>query len=90
VSPRKAPVRPCSWHHCSNPVVARVRFELPNLLAGSERDYCSPHTGLVCLAKGDPGGAPLRPPATDPARPTRPNATAKGRQGRIRRKGVMP
>jgi hypothetical protein len=25
---------------------------LPNLLAGSKRDYCQPHTELVCHAKG--------------------------------------
>jgi hypothetical protein len=32
--------------------VARVRFELPNLLAGAERDYCQPHAELVRQAKG--------------------------------------
>ena len=52
MSARKAPVRRCSWHHCSKPAAARVRFELPNLLAGSERDYCQPHTELVCQANG--------------------------------------
>jgi hypothetical protein len=34
------------------PAAARVRFELPNLLAGSERDYCQPHAELVCQANG--------------------------------------
>jgi hypothetical protein len=52
VSARKAPVRRCSWHQCAKPATARVRFELPNLLAGSERDYCQPHTELVRQAKG--------------------------------------
>jgi hypothetical protein len=52
VSKRKAPVRRCSWHHCSKPAVATIRFVLPNLLAGSERDYCQPHTELVAQAKG--------------------------------------
>ena len=52
MSARKAPVRRCSWHHCAKPAAARVRFELPNLLAGSERDYCQPHTELVCQANG--------------------------------------
>jgi hypothetical protein len=52
VRQRKAPVRRCSWRHCSKPVTARIRFVLPNLLAGSERDYCQPHTELVARAKG--------------------------------------
>jgi hypothetical protein len=52
VSPRKAPVRRCSWRNCSQPAAATVAFRLPNLLAGSERDYCSQHTALVCAAKG--------------------------------------
>jgi hypothetical protein len=52
VSPRKAPVRRCSWRHCSKPAAATIRFMLPNLLAGSERDYCQPHTELVRQAKG--------------------------------------
>jgi hypothetical protein len=52
VSARKAPVRRCSWHHCAKAATARVRFQLPNLLAGSERDYCQSHTELVAQAKG--------------------------------------
>ena len=36
---QKAPARRCSWHHCSAPAVATVAFQLPNLLAGSRRDY---------------------------------------------------
>jgi hypothetical protein len=52
VSPWKAPVRRCSWHHCAKPAAATIRFVLPNLLAGSERDYCQPHVELVRQAKG--------------------------------------
>jgi len=52
VSPRKAPVRRCTWRNCSKPASARVRFELPNLLAGTERDYCTAHTREVCRAPG--------------------------------------
>jgi hypothetical protein len=32
--------------------VATVAFELPNLLAGSRRDYCATHTTQVCMARG--------------------------------------
>jgi hypothetical protein len=32
--------------------VATVAFELPNLLAGSRRDYCATHTSQVCMARG--------------------------------------
>ena len=49
---QKAPVRRCSWHHCSAPAAATVAFQLPNLLAGSRRDYCQEHTRQVRLAKG--------------------------------------
>jgi recombination protein RecA len=52
VSPRKAPVRRCSWHHCAKPAAATIRFVLPNLLAGGERDYCQSHTELVTQAEG--------------------------------------
>jgi hypothetical protein len=52
VSPRKAPARRCTWRNCGYPATARVRFELPNLLAGTERDYCQAHTREVCRAPG--------------------------------------
>jgi hypothetical protein len=52
VRARRAPVRHCSWHHCAKAATATIRFLLPNLLAGSERDYCQPHTELVRQAKG--------------------------------------
>jgi hypothetical protein len=90
VSPRKAPVRRCSWHHCPKPAVARVRFVLPNLLAGCERDYCQPHTELVVQAKGTQvvrrfgTHKPALPGLLDPD----PDATV-GRRGGIRRKGVI-
>ena len=29
-----------------------MAFELPNLLAGSRRDYCAAHTTEVCMARG--------------------------------------
>jgi hypothetical protein len=48
----KASVRRCSWHHCAQPAAAAVAFELPNLLAGSRRDYCREHSRQVRLAKG--------------------------------------
>jgi len=49
---QKAPTRRCSWHHCSAPATATVAFQLPNLLAGSRRDYCREHTRQVRSAKG--------------------------------------
>jgi hypothetical protein len=49
---RKAPARRCSWHHSSAPAAATVAFQLPNLLAGSRRDYCREHTRQVRSAKG--------------------------------------
>jgi hypothetical protein len=52
VTGQKAPARHCSWHHCSAPAAATVAFQLPNLLAGSRRDYCAEHTRQVRLAKG--------------------------------------
>jgi hypothetical protein len=49
----KAPARRrCSWRDCSQPAAATVRFELPNLLAGSQRDYCAAHAAQVCSAPG--------------------------------------
>jgi hypothetical protein len=34
------------------PAAATVAFELPNLLAGTRRDYCAAHTTQVCVARG--------------------------------------
>jgi hypothetical protein len=91
VSPRKAPVRRCSWHHCSKPAVATIRFVLPNLLAGSERDYCQPHVGLVRQAKGTRVVRRFGP--RQPTLPGMADVTvevpAAGR-GRNRQEGVRP
>jgi len=85
-------MRPCSWHDCPLPAAATVAFELPNLLAGSRRDYCAAHTTQVCMARGTVLVArfgpqqPVLPGLGDvvPAgRPTR-------RASRTRRKGVVP
>jgi hypothetical protein len=87
----KAPVRRCSWHECSQPAAARVAFKLPNLLAGSRRDYCRDHTSQVRLAKGTVvvaryGRYRLAPLSSDDATPGR----RAGRTVPTRRKGVMP
>jgi hypothetical protein len=86
---RKAPARRCSWHDYRLPAAATVAFELPNLLAGSRRDYCAAHTTQVCMARGTVLVArfgphqPLLPGLGDIAgRPTP--------RGTRRRKGVMP
>jgi hypothetical protein len=52
VTARKAPARRCTWPNRSQPAQARVRFALPNLLAGSQRDYCAAHAAQVCAAPG--------------------------------------
>jgi hypothetical protein len=52
MSRKNTSTRRCSWHHCSQPAAATVAFQLPNLLAGSRRDYCREHTHQVRLAKG--------------------------------------
>lgn len=48
----KTPRRRCTWRHCSQLATATVAFTLPNLLAGSRRDYCHEHTRQVRLTKG--------------------------------------
>jgi hypothetical protein len=68
-----------------------VAFELPNLLAGSRRDYCPAHTTKVCLARGTVVVARFGP--HQPALPGLPDAPAgrrTGRASRTRRKGVVP
>ena len=57
----KAPGRRCRWRHCDQPAAATVAFKLPNLLAGSRRDYCAEHTRQVRLAKGTVVAARLGP-----------------------------
>jgi len=87
---KKTPARRCSWHHCSQPAVATVAFALPNLLAGSRRDYCPEHTSQVCLARGTVLVA--RFGAQQPVLPGLGGSAAAGRptpRGRRRRKGVI-
>jgi hypothetical protein len=91
VTARPRAARPCSWHDCPHPAAATVVFELPNLLAGSRRDYCPAHTTKVCLARGTVVVARFGPP--QPALPGLPDASAgrrTGRASRTRRKGVVP
>jgi hypothetical protein len=89
---QKTPARRCSWHHCSAPATTTVAFQLPNLLAGSHRDYCREHTRQVRQAKGTVVVAHLgarRPPALANSA----DATGGRRTDRIvsvRRKGVVP
>jgi hypothetical protein len=63
-----------------------VAFELPNLLAGSRRDYCAAHTAQVCMARGTVLVARFGP--HHPVLPGLVNATPGRRAGRTRRKGV--
>jgi hypothetical protein len=90
VTTRKRPAR-CAWHDCPLPAAGTVAFELPNLLAGSRRDYCAVHTMKVCMARGTvlvdrfgPQRAAL-PGLGDVAVAGRPT-----RQGTRSRKGVVP
>jgi hypothetical protein len=88
---QKASARRCSWHHCSAPAVATVAFKLPNLLAGSRRDYCADHTTQVCMARGTVLVA--RFGAQQPILPGLGGIAPAGRptpRGRRRRKGVIP
>jgi hypothetical protein len=91
VTARRRPARPCTWHDCPLPAAATVAFELPNLLAGSRRDYCAAHTTQVCIARGTVVVARFGP--HQPALPGLPNAPAGRRTERAfhtRRKGVVP
>jgi hypothetical protein len=94
VTARKAPVRHCTWRECSQPAAATVAFELPNLLAGSRRDYCAAHTTQVCMARGAVLVArfgpsqPVLPGLRDAASTGRP--TRQSTRSTRRRKGVMP
>jgi hypothetical protein len=91
VTTRKRPARPCTWHDCPLPAAGTVAFELPNLLAGSRRDYCAVHTMKVCMARGtvlvDRFG-PQR--AALPGLGDVPVAGRPTRQGTRSRKGVVP
>jgi hypothetical protein len=87
----KRPARRCTWRDCIQPAAATVRFELPNLLAGSRRDYCATHTSQVCMARGAMVVARfgLHQPAL-PGLPDAPPGRRTGRASRTSRKGVMP
>jgi hypothetical protein len=90
VTARRRPARPCTWHDCPHPAAASVAFELPNLLAGSRRDYCAAHTMKVCLARGTVVVARLGPhQPTLPSLPDAPAGRRAGRASRTRRKGVV-
>jgi hypothetical protein len=88
---QKSSARRCSWHHCSQPAAATVAFQLPNLLAGSRRDYCREHTRQVRLAKGTVVVARFSRRQPSPASSADTNG---GRRTRhvlpTRRKGVVP
>ena len=87
---RQRPARPCTWHDCPAPAVATVAFALPNLLAGSRRDYCAQHTSQVCMAQGTVLVA--RFGARQSVLPGLGGSAAAGRptpRGRRRRKGVI-
>jgi hypothetical protein len=88
VTARKAPARRCTWHDCLHPAAATVAFELPNLLAGSCRDYCAAHTTQVCMARGTVLVA--RFGSQQPVLPGLGDAAPGRRARRTRRKGVMP
>jgi hypothetical protein len=73
------------------PAAATVAFELPNLLAGSRRDYCAAHTTQVCTTRGTVVVARFDP--HQPALlglPDAPPGRRTGRASRTRRKGVVP
>jgi hypothetical protein len=86
--PAKRPARACTWRDCPHPAAVTVAFELPNLLAGSRRDYCATHATQVCMARGTVVVArfgphqPALPGLADVSRPTRRSIRS--------RKGVVP
>jgi hypothetical protein len=87
----KAPARRCTWRDCPAPAAATVAFELPNLLAGSRRDYCAAHTGQVCMARGTVLVARFGP--CQPVLPGLGDIAPAGwptRRGTRSRKGVRP
>ncbi len=85
---RRHSARRCTWRDCLAPAAATVAFELPNLLAGSRRDYCAAHATQVSMARGTVVVARFGPhqpalPAAWRRRQTDPTGTRS-------RKGVMP
>jgi hypothetical protein len=93
MSPRpKTPRRRCTWRHCSQPATATVAFTLPNLLAGSRRDYCHEHTRQVRLTKGTTVVVRFgrRPPSQPVLADAAPSTTVTRQASHPWRKGVMP
>jgi hypothetical protein len=84
---RKRPARRCGWHDCTQPVAATVARVLPNLLAGSRRDYCATHTTQVRTAKGTLVAHFGR---RQPALAGQPDDLPEHRGRRTHRKGVRP
>jgi hypothetical protein len=83
------PPRRCTWHDCTQPAAATVAFVLPNLLAGSRRDYCATHTTQVCMVRGAVLVARFGP--QQPALPGLGDIAGRPtRRGTRRRKGVVP
>ncbi len=85
---RKRPAQRCTWQDCSEPAAATIAFELPNLLAGSRRDYCATHATQVCMARGTVVVARFGP--WQSALPGLSDVASGRRSGRSRRKGVTP
>jgi hypothetical protein len=91
VTARGRLARLCAWHDCPLPAAATVAFELPNLLAGSRRDYCAAHTMQVCLVRGTVVVARFGPHQLPlPSLPDAPAGRRAGRASCTRRKGVVP
>lgn len=84
----KRPARRCSWHDCTQPAAATVSFALPNLLAGSRRDYCTAHTTQVRMARGT--AVVTRFGRRQPARTGQPDTPPDHRDRPTLRKGVVP
>jgi hypothetical protein len=91
VTARTRPGRRCTWRDCPLPAAATVAFELPNLLAGSRRDYCAAHTSQVCMARGTVLVARFGPQQSAlPGLAEVVSASRPTRRGTRRRKGVVP
>jgi hypothetical protein len=89
VTARKRPARRCTWRDCAQPAAATVAFELPNLLAGSRRDYCAAHATQVSMARGTVVVARFGP--HQPVLPGLPGVGGRPtRRGTRSRKGVVP
>jgi hypothetical protein len=91
VTARRRRVRRCTWRDCVAPAAATVAFELPNLLAGSCRDYCATHITQVCMARGTVVVARFGPhPPAMPSLDGAPRGRRTGRASGGRRRGVVP